>query len=417
MHLRLINKNKEIKVAIAILIFLLYFMAPLTSFTALYDYRLVGLCFLIVYFLPLKFSFRKLDGPMYGRLESLFILLFSLFFLLDLTKGFILTAVGDALFIFLIIIMSAISVESLRKAFEEYNRVVNIMAIFFIFYVILATVFPSDIGDINIPLIKSFGYYGFGGLQFPQLIFLADQASTIPVVVVAPLLFSLFYDERISRFRYTIVALFLSLGGSFYVFVAIGIFAIPFLKFLPKSILCGLPIFAIVLFTSISILMLQNLSGMTNILDVNEDGRTLIRKELIEGTFPDLGISGYLVTRMGSAIERAFTLVWQYETYAKSPVLGAWDILDFSTLGSILLKFGIRGGVIGICLGILIFITSIRTVVDFSKQNSDKLIYCSFVYSFLIQPIIYNENGFGSGFAMMMILLISKLFMVNNTQS
>ena len=398
----------EIYSILGILIYLLFFLSPLTSAYFLYESRFVGLALLAPIFGYLIFKYPNQKKARLGKVECFLLLLYITFFFLDLSRGFFLTAAGDALFIFIIAILCSFSPISIQAAFEKYNYFINKIAVLFIIIWVLATIYPPAMEGVDIPLIKSFGYYDFGGIAIPQLIFVADQASTLPVVIIGPILFSLFYDRNIWRFRYTLLATLLSLGGSLYFFVIIGVLAIPLVKFIPKSIAIWLPIILITLILGFTLHFLRELAGVSELLSIDEDSRTIMRQGLVLDITPGFGQIDYLITRLGSAIERAFTLVWQYELFAKSPVLGSDYLIDSSSIGSIIIKFGIRGGIIGVLLGLGFFVISIKIIVDFSRKNPNKVIYSSFAYSYLIQPIAYNENGFMAPFALITILLIVR---------
>ena len=373
-----------------ILLFLLLY-SNYTPSTFVFDNRAILCVFvMLVIFIRLIISKHKLvllDFP-----SLILILSYLLLFILDMKKGLYASAVGSLMFVSIIVVISSYDYEKTFKQIVNFNHLLNLLSLYFF---ITAIIFFN----------KNTGRSIFG-LSIPFFLSFTSQASLIPALLVFPLsIYTLFY-VKYQRFFFILLTIVICFGGNVYVAIFIAVFLYFIIDKFSRLTFILLPFIFLLILT----IIISHYGSY--FFNKTIELRSIANKELLKGNTK----LDWEIERKISGTERFAFYYDQISGFKHNFIFGSSSFKDFQSLGSVIFKFGLRGGIMALLLMSTFFGFLLNELYKYNKFFPEKKIGVVLIYSLIIQTIVYNEMGFYSLFSIALFFILVKLLMAKNSE-
>jgi hypothetical protein len=370
-----------------LLFLLLYSNYTISSFV--YDYRILFCSIVTLLILVRLFTIKDKIGTV--NIPTL-ILIFSYFFLsvLDLAKGLYASALGSLMFVFMIMVINSYNFEKTFKQIVTLNQFNNILALIFFITAIIFTGRGRNVFGFTVPYFTSY----------------ASQPSLIPALLMLPIAIYLLFYEKYQTFFFTILTIAVCFSGNAYMAIFIALLLYFIINRFSKFLFIVIPFLLMIVF----ILCLSY-------LDSTYSNKSLMLSTKAKEFTNSKGALDWKIERTISGSQRFGLYSDQLKSTGKNILLGSSSVKDFQSLGSIMLKFPLRGGVV-ILITMTIFLGYLLSeLYKYNKFFPDKKVGVVLAYSLVIQAIVYNEMGFYSLYTIALLFILIKLLQVKNKNS
>jgi hypothetical protein len=371
-----------------ILIFLLLY-SNYTQTTLVYDHRIIFCTVLVLMLLIRIFTIkntlvlRLIDIP-----TLLIVFTYSLLTILDLFKGLYASSLGCLMFVLIVLVINTFLFEKLFKQIEILNVVNNYLSLLFIILVLFfVDTRIRNVFGISIPLFLSY----------------TIQPSLIPALIMLPFAIYLLFSPKYKNTFFILVTCVICFSGSVYFAVLIAI----------------LLYYIINRFSKILFVVFPFLLMLTFSLSISIAGNTLRKKSIelrSEAYASNKGVLDWAFERLISGTERLAFYNDQIITTKKNILFGSKSAFDNQSLGSLIMKFGIRGGILALLAMSLFFGYLMLELYKYNKRFPDKRVGVVLLYSLIIQAMIYNEMGFYSHYSIAIFFISYSLLRAKNSE-
>jgi len=282
-----------------------------------------------------------------------------------------------------------------------------------IFYAILDraeyynSTFPSGVGWYGL-MGNADGYNTIGETKFLRVSAHLQQKSLLPAYILLPLSISLVFSKVRGSVIWVLVLLVLStLGGSVYVSLLFAAVIYVLKDYVHKLVFVITPFIFLVVFLGVLSYLFYDT------YDINTIKETIESSAIIDDN------ANPLFNRLGSGFTRLLLIGYQTLGFVNVFPEPAGVQLVSRTFGSNIMTNGLRGGVFGLLLSLMVYYALIKAVSEklVSKVNSsDKTTKfgLALMYSLIFQSMIYNDYGFSNYYGFLMFAIILILFSKRN---
>ena len=383
-----LTKFRSNTVLIILLFLLLYSNYASTSFV--YENRILFSALVILIILIRLFTNSK-SVTSFNTQALILIFTFSYLSLLDLIKGFYASSLGCLMFTLIIIVINTYCFEKIFRQITWLNQLNNILS-FCLF--ITAIIFFNGRGR------------NVFGIAIPYFTSYTSQPSLIPALLMLPLAIYLLFYEKYQRFYFVILTIALCFGGNAYVAIIIAFILYLVINKFSKFVFIALP-FILMIFINISI----SYVGSTFLEKTIE-----LRAEARKGKLNKRGALDWKFERLISGTERFAYYYDQIVSTKKNLLVGSSSVKDFQSLGSLILKFSLRGGILTLLSISLFFIFLLNELYKYNKNYPNKKAGTVLFYSLIVQTLVYNEMGFFSHYAIALFFIANLLLLEKNKE-
>ena len=374
-----------------ILLFLLFY-SNYTTNSFVYDNRIF---FSVIFILSIIFRFFRLKNKVLvlDIPSKILIFSYSVLAFLDLAKGLYASALGSLMLVLIILIINSYNFKEIFNQIVNLNRFNNFLSLIFLITPIIY--FDSNTARNVL------------GLPVPYFLSYTSQASLIPALLMLPLAIYFLFYVKYHKFNFLLLTIAISFGGNVYTsIVAACIFYFIINKF-SKFIFIATPFFLMIIFT-VSLYTIGSsffdktaeLRAQVRIAKANNDSNTLDWK----------------MERTISGTERLAFYYDQIKSFKVNLFWGSSSSNDFQSLGSLILKFGIRGGILILFTMSYFLAYLLNELYKFNNEFANKKLGVVLLYSLIIQAVVYNEMGFYSHYALVLLFIVYKLLKAKNTE-
>jgi len=267
--------------------------------------------------------------------------------------------------------------------------------------------FPSGIGWYAL-LSQADGYNTIGEMKLLRVSAYLQQKSLLPAYILLPLSISLVFSKVRWWVVWVLLLLVLStLSGTVYVSLLFVIVIYVLKDHVHKLVFVISPFVFLVVF--LGVLYYQ----FYDIYDVNPIKETMRSLVVMDDNINPLA------NRLGSGFARLILIGFQVVEFVNVfPEPAGVKILS-NTFGSNIMTNGLRGGVVGLLLSLVLYFALIKAVTEelVNKENSSNKTTkfgLSLMYSLIIQSMVYNDYGFSNYYGFLMFTIILILFSKRN---
>jgi len=371
------------------LIFLLLY-SNYTPTSFVYDNRVLFSILIVLLALArlilVKTKFTIVDIP-----TSLVIASFSLLTIFDLIKGLYASSLGSVMFVLIILVTATYNYEKTFQQITLLNKLINIASLIFMIAVIVF--FNGRARNIF-------------GIPLPYFISFTSQPSLIPALIMVPYGMYLLFYKKYETLIFTMLTILLCFSGNVYMAIIIAAVLYFIINQLSKRLFIMLPfLLMIILFVFISI--------VGNTFREKSIEMRLKAKEFTNSR----GTIEWKMERLISGTERFAFYYEQIRSTEENLLIGSDSAKDFQSLGSLILKFGIRGGIIVMIMMTAFLGFLLNELYKFKNSFPEKKVGVVLIYSLIIQAMVYNEMGFFSLFTICLLYILYALLKAKNEQA
>ena len=351
-----------------------------------YDNRII---FSIILLLSIFFRFYSVKNKknVFTIHSKILIFTFCILGILDLIKDLYASALGSLMIVFIIIVFNTYNFEETFKQIITLNQFNNILSLFFL---ISAFLFIDENSSRN-----------FFGLSLPFILSYTGQASLIPALLMLPISIYLLFYERYQKFYFIILTILMCLGGNAYMAIIVASILFFFIGRISKSLFICLP-FILIIFN-----ILFSAYFVNTFLPKSEE------KNIIQNA-ENVNFNDWAAERTESGNQRIACFYEQFSIFEKNIFYGSSSSYDFQSLGSIIIKFGIRGGSLTLISISLFYVFLLKELYMYNKLFPDRKLGVVLLYSLIIQSVVYNEMGFFSHYSIALLFIACELLRIKN---
>jgi hypothetical protein len=312
------------------------------------------------------------------------LLVFSFTYLsvLDAAKGLYASSVGSLMLALIILAINTYVFEKNLKQVIILNQFFDILSLIFFILAFYISERGRNVFGLSIPYFTSF----------------TSQPSLIPALLVLPFAIYLIFYREYRIFYFTILTIAVCFSGNVYMAIFIAFILYFLINKFSKVTFILLPFFLMIVF--LAGISYGGSSFWPKSIELRKQAKELVNKK---------GATDWKIERMISGTER-FAYYYEQMVSTKENILfGSSSNKDFQSLGSVILKFGLRGGIV-ILLSMTVFIGILLSLLyEFNKSFPERRIGVVLIYSLIIQEVVYNEMGFYSLYAIALFYILIKL--------
>jgi len=245
----------------------------------------------------------------------------------------------------------------------------------------------------------------FGETKFLRMTGQLNQASLLPAYILLPLSIAMVYSKiRTRTVMVILLPVVLTLGGTAYFALFSAAMVYIFSRYVNCRVMLAFPFVFLPLFLAVLFLLFHDTYDPEAVKAVTRNAANAIQSA--DPTDP-------ILNRIGSGVARLMLISYStLKLIVSTPFPVDTKTLLF-TIGSNIVTSGLRGGLIGLLLAVLVYYKLFAIIAVGLSESRTKsrtaLFGFSLMYSLVFQAMIYNDFGFSTYYALVMFACIIVL--------